>query len=504
MSTTFKLFKGSALQTITLFVNLLAVFLLFPFIVKTLGDKIYGLWVLASSLTGYYFLLDFGISQAVSRFIARALGKNRKEETKSVISNSIFMFSCIALFTIIFTIILAFFLKYFVPSDILLISRILLITVGLEFAFTLPLRTYGGVLKAHLDFDIFSLFDLITIILRSGLIFFFLSKGYGIIALAIINLLTSVIFYLANFFYVRKKYPEATFNAKLIKKKKIKELFKFSQYIFLTQIGDNLRYKIDSFVIAGFIGLASVTLYSIAVKIVDYYMQLMIALTSAVIPLFYRYEGAKDFDSIRQKFILGTRISTIFAFIIGANLIIFGKNFIQNWMGKDYINAYSILIILVIPYIFDLSQRMGMGVLQSLNKHYIYTIMNGVEGVINLILSIILVQKIGIIGVAIGTAIPLLIIKGFIQPYIICKHVDLKISKYLREISKIVIFLLAFFSLVYLLFYKITSMSYIFMGIAILTELSILSITLYAFILRHEEKKIIQDIFYKLKEKSPI
>ncbi len=41
-------------------------FFLTPFVVNSLGSTAYGIWVLLMSLTGYYGLLDLGVSAALT------------------------------------------------------------------------------------------------------------------------------------------------------------------------------------------------------------------------------------------------------------------------------------------------------------------------------------------------------------------------------------------------------------------------------------------------------
>jgi O-antigen/teichoic acid export membrane protein len=52
-------------------------FFMMPFLVRNLGDRMYGIWTLVGSVLGYYGLIDIGLSSAVVRFISRAVRKTR-------------------------------------------------------------------------------------------------------------------------------------------------------------------------------------------------------------------------------------------------------------------------------------------------------------------------------------------------------------------------------------------------------------------------------------------
>src|ERR1700730_13900511 len=84
-----RLLSGSVLQVGNLFLTAVAAFFLMPFIVHHLGDRIYGFWALAASFIGYYSLLDFGLSSAVSQYMSIAIGRNDEGECRQVFNTAL-------------------------------------------------------------------------------------------------------------------------------------------------------------------------------------------------------------------------------------------------------------------------------------------------------------------------------------------------------------------------------------------------------------------------------
>ena len=68
-----------------------------PFMIYHLGDRSYGLWILVSSFSTFYGLLDFGLASAVQRFLSRAIGKDDRKEANRIFNSSLIVFSCIGL-----------------------------------------------------------------------------------------------------------------------------------------------------------------------------------------------------------------------------------------------------------------------------------------------------------------------------------------------------------------------------------------------------------------------
>jgi len=159
-------------------------------------------------------------------------------------------------------------------------------------------------------------------------------------------------------------------------------------------------------------------------------MQCLTSSVGLISPVFSQYEGQGDFDAIREKFFFTTKISTYISVLVGGLLLILGQDFIIRWVGKNFAYSYNILVVLTIPLILSLSQTSSSQVLYGISKHKVLAIINIVEAIFNLVLSIILVRFMGIIGVAVGTAIPMLIAKMIALPIYTSKVLGISLKKY--------------------------------------------------------------------------
>jgi Polysaccharide biosynthesis C-terminal domain len=72
-------------------------------------------------------------------------------------------------------------------------------------------------------------------------------------------------------------------------------------------------------------------------------------------------------------------------------------------------------------------------VLFGMSKHRTWAFVTMAEGISNLILSVILVRRYGIIGDAFGTAIPLMCTMVLFMPGHLCRLVGIRLRTYLRE-----------------------------------------------------------------------
>lgn len=431
------LITGSILRVTEFFATTIVTLVMTPFIIRSLGDNMYGLWIFVGSFLGYYGLMDFGLNSAIQRYTSRAIGSRDYEEANKVINTALFIFILIGLFVLIVSFFIALFLPLIIKNITeIAIFRIIILILGFNFAIGFPLRVFSGVLVANIRYNLNTAIELTKLILRTVLIIIFLKRGYGIIALALIIFFTDIMGYTMKYLFIRNLYKYIIISKKLFVKTKVKVLFSYSIYSFITQIANEIRFNIDNLVIVTFIGLGPVTLYSIGSRFIKYFRDLVIAAIGIFMPIFSQYESVNDYKAIRKIYLFTINLSVYISIFIGGLLIIFGRTFIKLWVGEKYLGAYPILVTLTIPMIIELMQGSKLALLQGISRHKYYAISNMGEGIVNLILSIIFVKRFGILGVALGTAIPMAINKIFIQPAYICKIINLSLRDfYLKTVG---------------------------------------------------------------------
>ena len=429
------LVKGSFAGTCNFLANAIVGFMLMPFIIHSLGDKEYGLWVIVGSLLGFYGLFSFGLVPAIQRYISRAIGRKDWQEANKVINTSLFLFSILGLIALLIIPIIMMVIPRFVknPVEVNLFRQIVLI-LGLSTAMAFPMRVFSGVLISHIRYDLYTSIELIKLLVRAVLVVIFLKMGYGILALAFITAGVEISGYIIKLILVRIMYKYITLSRTFVDLKLLRPLFKYSSVSFVIEIAVQLSSRIGNFVIAGFMGLSFVTVYAVASNLIRYFSKSISSSVGLMLPVFSQYEGKNDYYSIREKYILSVKISGYLSVFIGGALIVFGRVFIERWMGKEYLSAYPLLVVLAIPTILSLMQKPSRELLYGVSKHKFYAIVNSILGITTLIFSLILVKKFGLMGVALGFAIPLIIVKLFIEPIYVCKVINFEIRKYYFKI----------------------------------------------------------------------
>ncbi len=419
------------MRTTNLVVQVIVGMFLMPFIIHTLGDRIYGYWVLVAAFLGYYGLLDLGIVTAVQYRVARSIGERDEEDVNQTISTAFVMFGLLGLLVFSVTVIATFLSPRIIkdPTEAALFSKVLLI-MGIGFAAGFPCRAFLGALSAELRFDLISGLNIVGVLVRAAIVVVLLKAGHGIVALALVTMLVELSQQLIHYVLLKIVQPKFRLSIRTASRKVFKDLFGYSIFTFIAKIADRIRFNMDVFIIGAFLGIGVITHYAIAKQLTRYLKNLIVSLMGGIGPMFSQQLGRQDEDAMRRTFVTGTKLSTIFSVCVGLCLIVYGKPFIAAWVGINYIDAYVPLFILIIGAISELAQQPSVSFLYGIARHKFYSYCNSVEALLNLSLSLLLVSEYKMLGIALGYAIPAIIMRLFVQPLYVCKCLKMRYADY--------------------------------------------------------------------------
>ena len=116
--------------------------------------------------------------------------------------------------------------------------------------------------------------------------------------------------------------------------------------------------------------------------------------------------------------------------------IFFGRAFITLWAGRKYVEAYQIVLLLIVPVTIPLIQTIGLEILRAKNLHRFRSVVYLIVGFICTLISIPLIRAYGGTGAAAGTALTLLIGNGIIMNWYYRRKVDLNMRFFWLKIAR--------------------------------------------------------------------
>lgn len=485
-----RLLKNVFSNYASMFLNILIAFFVTPFLVTNLGKEQYGIWALIFSIVGYMNFFDMGMKQSLARFIPKYYAVKDYKSLNEIMSSGFFIYFISSILIACSTLLIAFFFtdQFNISEQYAGAMRVALIIVGLNVAITF-FSLIGTSLGPFHRYDIANAVEIMRLILRTALIVYFVYIGYGIIALAVITISTNMLNLLARKVAQKKLIPEAKIDLKLINKKRIREMLEYGVVSFLIVICWMIIFNTGNIIAGAVISATAVTFYSIAITIINYLRSIISSISVPLTPAISHIDTIQDKSEIISIYYKLIRYLYYLTSCISAGLLIFGGSFIYLWMGPDFGKTVNVLYILTIPVCIYLPQMMANAVLFGIGKHRVLLYVLLGEAASNIILSLILVHFYGIYGIAIGMALPQLIIYIFIYPIIFHRIISHPVKEFYLIAVKMVTIGAVFtvpISLIISQFYEIRNWLEFFTIIGIVT---IVIITGFWFVILKNEDK---------------
>lgn len=484
------------LQTV---VNILYV----PILLYYVGKSEYGLYQLIGSLIAYFSVMDFGLGSTIVRFYTKYKTLNDKLNMENILAISVFAYGIISIFIFIIGIVIYFNIEYIFSNSMneyeIGLSQELLLLLLFNLVVSLTTTIFRSVINAHEKYFVLKGLETITLVLQPVLIILILQKYPNVFVVALIQTILNVLFSIVRGYYCFVKL-NMTIKFHYWNKSLYKEFRKLTLSVFIVSIVNQIFFKTNQVILGIVSGTVAVAIYSIAAIIYMNYMALSVAISGVYLP-----HVMEIIAKNQPKKILSDLLITIGRwqyFLLAAvcsGFFIFGKYFLTVWAGKDFLDAYIITLMIIIPFTIDLIQNIGLSILQAQNKYDFRARVCFCMGIFNLCLAIPLAKMYGGIGCAFATGLSMFIGNGLIMNWYYLKITKLDIVLFWKNIGRITIGVII-----------ITIIGYIFNGIIedkniivfvmklLVYALLYISI-MYKFFMNIEEKSKIKSLVLKFK-----
>jgi O-antigen/teichoic acid export membrane protein len=394
-------------------------FLLAPFVLHRIGAADYGLWILVNSLTGYASVLEFGISSAVIKYVAEFRVRGEREQAQAFVATSLALYTILGLLAILFSAGVAALLPQLInvpPGEEAKAARLVLLA-GVGLGLSIPATIIIGVLRGLQRFDLLNLLYIINTLLGAGATVAVLLLGWGVLGIAAVAIPVTILTQIPGLWLVRRADPEMRIGLRGARRDLVRTVTGFSFKLFVSQISQQLQMRTDEVVIAGALPIASVTPYSLGRRLGEIPNQLANQLVRTLMPLASGLHAERDWLRLRAMFVASTRMSIAIAAAIAAVLSTLAPSLLTLWVGPEYAQHWPVVLLISLSSVAALSIYPAGAILQGMNRHKLQAITALAGGAINVVLSLILVRRIGIAGVALGTLIPAMLEVAILTPY---------------------------------------------------------------------------------------
>jgi|GEM_PF-826947 len=412
-------------------------FAVVPILVHGLGGVQYGIWTLIGQTITGMNLLDFGLSIGVSRYFARHHARDDRAEISRLLSTGLAVSLVPAVLILLGGAGLAVWAPRFFhfPPALDLQVRVAIMLVALAGALMIPGTILGSAIPALSRFDLQQLRNILWLSLRALLYWVVLRQGWGLVAVAAVALGVEIAGLTFGAVLARRLVPWIELSWRHVSRQTLRPLMTFSFFAFLLSVSSQLIFYTDNIVVGAVLGPLAVAYFSVAGGLVDQLRGSLKIVTTLYANLAAQIHAIEGLVQMRELFLVGSRLAMLLILPGCIGLALLGPEFLQLWLGgvyRDHSTAILLVLIAVVA-VFALSISCTQ-VLYGMNRHRINAYVSLAEAGANLALSIVLVRRMGAIGVAWGTLIPALLFELVVLPIYTLRQLQVSLGRYLSGV----------------------------------------------------------------------
>lgn len=351
----YKAFLNSVTTIIDFSARLAVTFFVTPFILKGLGNSLYGTWKVLPQIIGYANLADLKSTESLKWIIAKERSKLDLDELRKYVTSTIVVLGL----NLPILLLLSTFLVWYSPF-----------IVGIEFEYHGLIRLTASLM--FFDFLIQKFFAIVEAVLRGMNIGF---KGigvkslviiisgffqylviileYGLVALAAVQIFSTILTGYIIFNIVKRNV--SWFGLGRYDKKKAIQILKHSGWYSVYGGIEMAIENSDKILLSYLLGPIFVTKYVITEFLIKSVQSIINNATLGIMPGMSLLVGEKRNESFIEYRNLVMQLTWLLIVSLGAVVIIFNESFISLWVGSDNFAGKTVnflILIIVSQYLF--------------------------------------------------------------------------------------------------------------------------------------------------------
>jgi O-antigen/teichoic acid export membrane protein len=421
-------------------INALVTLALTPFVLHRLGPAQYGVWVLTTSVIGYYGMLDLGFRGGVTQFLTRYLAVKDYPKASGCLSSAVSALSVVALAIVPLSLLMAWLAPHLftLPPDVESDAFWCILIVGCTSAFQFAFFPFSAIFTAKQRFDLANLIGIGTRLLTAGSIFAALKLGYGLVGVSAATCGASVVDYLIRWQVARRLVPELEVSWRHAKRERLKEIASFGGWNFQISISQYAEVHAQTLIIGLILPIAAAGHYALATGLIIQITAVLGPIGQVMYPAAAELHARGEHENVKRLFRDGTRLVMLAAVTVVLGGGFWATDFYRLWIGEQYLTGtpfpsvstlFHILLIAMIPaYASNIAGQLMLatGNVRSLSM----CLLTG--SAVNVALMLLLGNRMGLTGIAIATVTASLLTNLVLIPTALQKHVEFPVRKVLH------------------------------------------------------------------------
>jgi len=311
-----------------------------PFMFHRLGEVGYGVIALTGSTTGLLRLLDLGLAHAVSRFVGRAAALHDQDEINRVVSTAMAVYAGLGILAMGITAGVGWWFAgpLGIPGEVSEPARWVFLLTGISIAIRFPGNALEGALRALQRFDLANgalVVDRVVYALAVGLALGLMEKG--IISAAVCLIVGTTASQVVRVMGTKAACPDLRIGARWMSATAARRMFGFGAWASLTQISSFLEQTAFRFILSAALTSTVVGVYHLVMVVVGTLRQMLIGVTSVIMPVASKYEALNEKERMRRLLIDGSKLVMAVSMPAAVWIAVMAEPILQTWVGPKMV-----------------------------------------------------------------------------------------------------------------------------------------------------------------------
>lgn len=415
------LVRNTAWNYVGFAVNLATNLVLFPYVVHRIGDAAAGIWLLLGSVTGYMGLLELGLVPALAQSVAADTGRGDREGLNEAASTTLTLLCTLATIPLLSLFAVPWLVQMLnVPANLVGQARIVFLVAIIGFALRMPLATFQAVLLGRQRQDRCNQLWILIVAAKFVGAVVLLAAGFGLVAIVAMEALVHLAAGIPQSRWAFGEVPGLKLRWRLASLGRAKSLVSFGGTLLVVSVCSLVTEQTNRLVIAAFLPVAMVTYFAAGWKLYQLAYSIPTTLVQAVSPLAAHLHGCGDREGLRKLFLRMTKYTTGLAWPLVMSLGFCAAFLLRIWMGPTFAVHFRVVQVLLVAFVVTAYNHAGYSILVGTKRIgpvlWRYQLP---QAVLTFALSVWLVGKLGIVGVAVATLLPVLLLEYFFLSFLL-------------------------------------------------------------------------------------
>ena len=393
---------GILISYLAIGINIVTGLVYTPWMIRSIGRENFGLYTLALSVITL-FVFDFGLSAAVTRFIAKYVAEGRQDKANQCYGLVYRLYIGIDIILLAILIGVYFFIpqiyKELSPDEIEKFKVVYCIT-SIYSILSFPFIPLNGILTAYERIVQLKLCDVAHKLIIVGAMSVCLVYGMGLYSLVAVNAISGVITIALKLICVGK-YTNQRIDWEYFNRTEFKELIGYSGWVTVISLAMRCIFSVAPSILGALSGSSSIAILGIAITLEGYTYTFANAMNGVFLPKVSRIMYSGD-GNIMPLMVKVARLQIYVIGLIVLGIVCLGHDFIVLWVGESFSESYLCAILLIVPSLFQLPQEIGLQAIHAKNKVKPLARVFIYMAVCSLVISCLLARPLGALGIGIS------------------------------------------------------------------------------------------------------